>query len=289
MTNIFEPDEANFIDIDGLAIRVVKEGDGAPLTPILLTSPYPETVHAFHAIWPRLRETNRPLIAVDLPGFGRSEGRSSLMSPAAMGNFFPRLMGALGLTRVHAVVPDVGTLAALFAGASHPTLFESIVAGSGGVSMSLLGAPLRQIVESSLADFEKQDGGPQVVATVQAGLRNAAPASAIEDYRRGATGQRWNLAAEFVRAYSRDLPLLGRLLPEINVPVLILSGSNDPFVPPANGTFLAERLPRATAVVIDAGHFVWEDAPEIYAEHVIDWINGSYLETAPRDATPKGT
>jgi pimeloyl-ACP methyl ester carboxylesterase len=59
--------------VDGLAIRLARGGrsDGVPL---LLTSPWPESIYAYRAIWPEI-EALGPLIAVDLPGFGRSQGR----------------------------------------------------------------------------------------------------------------------------------------------------------------------------------------------------------------------
>jgi hypothetical protein len=37
------------------------------------------------------------------------------MSPRAMGDFIPEILAALGLDRVHAIGPDVGTSALLFA------------------------------------------------------------------------------------------------------------------------------------------------------------------------------
>jgi pimeloyl-ACP methyl ester carboxylesterase len=54
------------------------QSDGVP---ILLTSPWPESIYAYRAIWPEI-EALGPLIAVDQPGFGRSEGRVDLMSPS---------------------------------------------------------------------------------------------------------------------------------------------------------------------------------------------------------------
>lgn len=115
MAELFDPHIAGFVDVEGLAINVVRGGQNSGNLPVLLTNPYPESVAAFPAIWPQPRNF-ASLIALDLPGFGRSEGRHDLMSPEAMGSFFPRMMNALGLDRVDAVVPDVGTLAALSAG-----------------------------------------------------------------------------------------------------------------------------------------------------------------------------
>lgn len=257
--------------IDGLSIRYAEDRRTATGTPILLTTPFPESVFAFLPVWDDFAALG-PILAVDLPGFGRSDGREELMSPSAMGAFLLRIMDAFELERVHAVVPDVGTLAALFAASTHPERFASIVAGSGGVDMGLLGEPLAQIAHSSRADFDGVDGGPQVVVLVRQMARGAVPDEVIEDYRLAASGDRWNKAADFVRAYPRDLPRLAELLPDIHVPVLVISGSDDPFVPPSNGEFLERHLPRCEAQVIEAGHFVWEDAPGDYAQLATDWI-----------------
>src|SRR2546428_9723218 len=109
--------------IGGLEIRLARGGrsDGIP---ILLTSPWPESIYAFRGIVPAIKELG-PLILVDLPGFGRSRSRPDVMSPEAMRDFVIELAVHLGVDRMHAVGPDVGTSALLFAAARKPALFES--------------------------------------------------------------------------------------------------------------------------------------------------------------------
>ncbi|PVX28772.1 alpha/beta hydrolase [Sphingomonas pokkalii] len=262
------------VTVNGLRIRIRKGGTCAG-TPLFLTAPYPESVRAFDAIWPAL-EALGPLVAVDLPGFGRSEFDERLMSPSAMGAFLPMLLDELGLDRVHAIVPDIGTLAALFAAARHPERFESIVAGSGGTAMALLGEPLRQIVASSPEDFAGIDGGEQVVELIRTSTRVPIADAVLEDYRQSSSGSRWNEAAAFVRAYAQDLPRLEVLLGSVATPVLVISGSDDPFVPPSNGAFLQKHLPRGVHRIVESGHFVWEDAAERYATLITEWVQGGY-------------
>jgi pimeloyl-ACP methyl ester carboxylesterase len=43
-------------------------------------------------------------------------------------------------------------------------------------------------------------------------------------------------------------------------------------VPTSNVEFLDKRLPNSRVVLIDAGHFVWEEAPAEYASAVLDSI-----------------
>jgi hypothetical protein len=50
----------------------------------------PESLYASEPIWSRLADQAH-LVAIDLPGFGRSEHRDEFMSPRAMGEFIVRV------------------------------------------------------------------------------------------------------------------------------------------------------------------------------------------------------
>jgi pimeloyl-ACP methyl ester carboxylesterase len=63
------------------------------------------------------------------------------------------------------------------------------------------------------------------------------------------------------------------LLPEIAVPVTIVNGRHDRVVPLANAEFLDERLPNSRVVVIEGGHFIWEEAPAEYAAAILEAIS----------------
>src|SRR5215470_4185193 len=95
--------------IDGLSIRFV-ESDPRSADALLL-SPWPESVMAYEPTWARLAEKAH-LVAIDLPGFGRSDRRDTLMSPRAMSEFILRAADAFGLDHAHIVGPDIGTPAA---------------------------------------------------------------------------------------------------------------------------------------------------------------------------------
>ena len=78
------------------------------------------------------------------------------------------------------------------------------------------------------------------------------------------------------RRYPEELPVLAGLLPQITVPVTIINGGHDRVVPLANTEFLDQRLPTSRVVIIDAGHYVWEEEPAKYASAVLDSITGSW-------------
>jgi pimeloyl-ACP methyl ester carboxylesterase len=273
-TNLPEIGHVTTSQVDGLEIRFTRGGqsDGVP---ILLTSPWPESIYAFRAIWPQI-EGLGPLIAVDLPGFGRSEGRANLMSPEAMGDFVTELAQYLGIDRMHAVGPDVGTSALLFATVRSPGLFESLVVGSGATSTELAAGSLKDIIAAPAGAFDNVEGGEVAVQFITQSAAVATPDAVLEDYRLSSAGRRFAEAAEFVRAYPRDLPRLKAFLPEIATPVLVLAGKNDPIVPPANGQLLADHLPHCRNRLLEGGHLIWEDAAETYAASLIEWVSGGY-------------
>jgi pimeloyl-ACP methyl ester carboxylesterase len=76
----------------------------------------------------------------------------------------------------------------------------------------------------------------------------------------------------YVRRYPQELPQLAELLPQITTAVTIINGRTDRVVPLANAEFLRARLPDSRVVVIDAGHFVWEEPPAEYAAAIIESI-----------------
>ena len=74
--------QVGFRTVDRVRVRCA-ESTGTSSPSILLTSPWPESVYAFVPVWPSLANVAR-LVAVDFPGFGRSERRDDRLSPGAM-------------------------------------------------------------------------------------------------------------------------------------------------------------------------------------------------------------
>lgn len=271
--------QMQFRVIDGLTVRFAQSGEHDDHA--LLLSPWPESLLAFEQIWARLAE-HAHLVAIDLPGFGHSQRRDSLLSPRAMGEFLVRAADAFGLEHPHVIGPDVGTAAALFAAALYPGRLRSLVVGSGGAAVPLqLGGMLKDWVEAPDLDRFRRTDPRQLVSGALSGIgRYELPDCVREDYLSSYQGDRFAESMRYVRTYPAELPALGLLLPQVQTPVQIIAGVHDPAVPPVNAEFLHQRLPRSNLATIDAGHFTWEDAADEYAALVTSWWGGGYRATS---------
>ena len=267
--------QAQFRTVAGVRIRYADSG-GSQGSTVLLTSPWPESVYAFAPIWPSLADHAR-LFAIDLPGFGGSERRDELLSPRAMGRFLADLIAEVDMGRPHIVAPDVGTSAALFAAAAHPERIASVTVGTGGAAVPIeLGEPLRSwVLDPDLDKYRTMD--PRAIVNVAIDtIAGGVPDDIRADYLDCYDGDRFVESMRYVRRYPEELPELAKLLPQISTPVTIINGRHDRVVPPANAEFLDERLPNSRVVLIEGGHFIWEEAPTEYAAIILDSISGHW-------------
>jgi pimeloyl-ACP methyl ester carboxylesterase len=265
--------EPRFQTVAGVRIRYADTGVRRDLT-LLLTSPWPESVYAFAPMWTTLAERAR-LFAIDLPGFGASDRRDDLLAPRAMGGFLTELIAEAELDRPHIVAPDVGTSAALFAAAAHPERIASVIVGTGGAAVPLeLGEPLKSwVLDPDLETYRRMD--PRAIVNVAIDtIAGGVPDDIRADYLECYDGDRFVESMRYARRYPEELPELAELLAHISTPVTIINGRHDRVVPVANAEFLDDRLPNSRGVLIDAGHFVWEEAPAEYAAIILESIEG---------------
>jgi pimeloyl-ACP methyl ester carboxylesterase len=180
-----------FLLLDGLRIRYARSFRAGADT-VLLFSPWPESLFAFWPMWPELSQ-QFSLIAVDLPGFGQSQGRPDLMSPRAMGEFVTRLAAELVPGPVHAVGPDVGTGALLSAAAAHPGAFKSLVVGAGAATYPLrVDGVLKDLIDAPSLDALRQINPADVVHRVAGAIRDyAMPDFVLDDYLASYAGSRY--------------------------------------------------------------------------------------------------
>jgi pimeloyl-ACP methyl ester carboxylesterase len=264
--------------VDGVDVRMARH-DGDLEATLILTCPWPESLYAFESTWSALSEQAN-LIAVDLPGYGGSARRAELLTPQTMGAFLVRLMDQWEIESPHVFAPDVGTSAALFAAGRNPGRMRSLIVGSGAVAVPLqIAGALKDLVEApDLGPIAALDPREVVAGSLELIERYELSPAAREDYLSSYQGDRFAESCRYVRSYGTELPILGELLPEIQTPTLVLQGDHDPYVPPANGAYLHERLPNSKLHAFDAGHFFWEDSGDEFAALASAWVEGQYRD-----------
>jgi len=267
-----QPFDIAWRTIDGLKIRYAANGKGPEK--VVLFSPWPESIFAFAPVWGGLTKKFE-VLAIDLPGFGRSEARDHLFAPQAMGEFITKAIDAFGLAPVHGVGLDVGSPSLLFAALTRPELFRSLIVGAGASTFPLA-------VEGALKSMIDVEVLPplnavEVVGRFLGSIRGyAVPPFVRDDYLMSYEGDRLTRSAALVRAYPKDLAALAPRLASIEVPVAIVVGRNDPYGLARDAALLRDRLPHARLDVLEAGHCVWEERAPEFESIVTQWLNGGF-------------
>jgi pimeloyl-ACP methyl ester carboxylesterase len=261
---------------DGLRVRFADTRADSDTT-MLLLAPWPESLWAFRRIWERLSTSGR-VVAIDLPGFGHSDGRPDVIAPDACAAFLAGLIDEWGLGAPHIVGPDVGTAAALFLAARTPERVTSLIVGGGAVRFPIdAGGALKDIIEAPSLDLIGQaDARTNISAAVESGAAADSEPDVHEDYVSAYDLGRFAESARFVRHYPEQNQVLAGLLPTISTPTQIIAGRSDSLVPWSNNEYLDEFLPHSEIHALDADHYAWEQAPEEYGRLIVDWVGGAY-------------
>ena len=244
---------------------------------MVLLSPFPESILSFTGCWEALTEKCR-VIAIDLPGFGASEGDRKDMSPNAQGAHLAAIFDELDLQNIHLVAPDVGMGAALAYVLNHKHRAKSLAVGHGP------GAPgpfKLAFMISMLARFGFMrfttgllGAGPLIAFSSKLGsIRHRANARQIDDYKRAYSGRAGEVVYWFKDFRAKAAALAGRVK-EIDIPTLVFWGELDVMFDPSNAEHLNNALPNGKLQILpEAGHLAWADQPVLFADMIIDWVD----------------
>ena len=263
------------LTIAGRKIRLAEAGPAdAPL--VVLLSPFPESILSYTGCWEALTEKCR-VIAIDLPGFGASEGDRKDMSPSAQGAHLATIFDELELQEIHLIAPDVGMAAALDYVLNHNHRLVSLAVGHG------IGAPgpfkiafmTNMLAKLGFMRFTTGllGAGPLIAFTSKIGaIRNKANPKQMDDYKRSYSGRAREVVHWFKNFRSRAKELSDRVN-QIELPTLIFWGELDVLFDPSNAEHLHAAMPQSKLEILpEAGHTSWADKPEMLADMVIDWV-----------------
>lgn len=253
---------------------------------LLLTNAWPQTIRCWDRQWDALAAAY-DLTAVDLPGFGISDGSDAVMRPSAQADVVGAVIDELGLDRPTWIAPDVGVPIALSLAARRPELLSGLVLFDGPSEFPPeISWEGRLLVRSALARrIIGWFGIPFTLETLRRGYRHGRRPSrkAIVEYLRAfGRPSRFTRTLRFVASYPDELPRVEALRADVHIPVLVTWGDHDVFVLPGNGPRLANALPNATwEPLTGAGHYSHEDAGDAFLGLFERWMATRRATAAP--------
>jgi haloalkane dehalogenase len=260
----------------GIAYREALPDEPSGADPVLLLHGFPESSYMWRHMLPAVTAAGRRAIAPDLPGYGDSP-------PDPPGTWerhveaVQRFRVSLGLDRAVLVLHDWGGLIGLRWACDNPGVASAIVVSGAGFfpegRWHGMATMLRTEGEGErLVSGLDRAGMTRMLRAVGHGFGD----QAIDEYFKAFTtaeGRRGILELYRSGDFAHKLePYRGRLA-ELDVPMLALWGENDVFAPPTSAYRLQNEVPDTAVVVIeDAGHFVFEDAPERCSHEVVAFL-----------------
>jgi pimeloyl-ACP methyl ester carboxylesterase len=205
-------------------------------------------------------------VAIDLPGHGQSDGpaRSSVEEIAS------EVMRGIELIAVPPVIPvglSMGGAVTQQLLLSYPGRFPAAVLVSTGAKLGVL--PLIfDTIKTNYPAFvtlmEKFSASPK---TDRERIRPALEDTAQQDPQ--------STESDFRACDKFDVR---RRLPEIKIPVLVISAEEDKLTPPPYAEFLAKNLPNSRRVhILDSGHLAPVEKPEAVNPAIIAFLDSLEL------------
>lgn len=274
---------------NGVRIFSVEAGKG-PL--VLMLHGFPESHYSWRHQMEPLAAAGFRALAIDLPGYGRSDKPDVTYDSRWVGATIADLIRSLGHDRAAIAGHDWGGLIAWPFARMYPELVATVIGlnvpdlprydmpptalfkalGSNTVQY-ILDFQDRRIEDRIYFDLEGFIElflrGPATVRkevfddeTFSAYVEPFRPFGALtpplEYYRN--MDRNWELAAEFDDR-------------KIEVPCLMISAEGDLVLPPSLADGMEERVPNLTKVVIqDCGHWTQQEQPEVTTRHILDHL-----------------
>jgi pimeloyl-ACP methyl ester carboxylesterase len=250
----------HFTDVDGLRVQFRMHGkaDGEPL---LLLHGWGGSSLSFMGAASLLEERYRTL-APDLPGFGFSEAPPEAWGSTEYAHAIAGLPRAAGCDAVDVVGHSFGGKVALALAVEYPDLVRRLVI----VASPILQLPPEPGVRRASLRFSMLRGASKLLPPLRDRMldwgRNRFGSA---DYKSAGV-----LRPTLVRVVNEDWrPALAA----INIPVLLIWGTDDTEVPLRVAEEALAELPDAKLVTLEgAGHFPFLDQPEPFAEAVTSFL-----------------
>jgi pimeloyl-ACP methyl ester carboxylesterase len=283
-----------FVATNGIRMFAVEAGRG-PL--VLLLHGWPEFWWSWRDQIPALAAAGYRVVAVDLPGFGRSDKPDVAYDEEWLNRCIAGLVPGLGARRAVLIGHDWGGALAWPFARRYPDLLAG-VAGVNTPDLERLPLSPIEVMRMLPPDTPNymvymQDRGPAewfFTADVRGWLEFSFLGPAT--YRKAAftpevidryASQFQTIGSigptlEYYRNLHRNWELAASLPSQIDLPALLVVAQNDPILPPTLSIGMEARVPNLRrARIRQCGHWTQQEQPQRLNTALIDW-----LATLPR-------
>jgi len=252
---------------DGARIYYEVHGDGEP---IVLIMGLGSNIYGWARTIPWLVDQGRwQVVALDNRGVGRSDVPEGGYTIEQMADDVAAVLDAAGVDSAHVVGASLGGMVAQRFAVRHRERVRSLVL----LCTSPGGPNAERASEEVLSSLVSRADDPANAYRANAWFlysertRTEHPDRIEEDI-----GNRLKIPTtpqgylgQFMAAVSHDV---WDELPTISAPTLVVHGCHDLLIPPGNGRRIADRIPGATYVEVQAGHMMQADALDEVREAV---------------------
>jgi pimeloyl-ACP methyl ester carboxylesterase len=225
-----------------------------------------------HTVWPLpmryFARHGRNVLAVDLPGHGRSEG-PALETIEAMGDWLVAVLDAAGLAQSAFVGHSMGSLVTLAGAGRHPARARALVLIGSSAPMPVH----ERLLSAAHANAHGAIDMLNIWGHSLAGQIGGVGAPGL--WKTGSALRLWEQAAPGV-IYA-DLKACNDYkegpahAAHIRCPTLVIIGDRDIMTPPSAGRKLASAIVGSRTVVIrDSGHALLEEQPNAVLDALIE-------------------
>ena len=265
---------SRFIEAGGQRFHVQVMGRGPVL---LLVHGIGAATHTWHELAPRLA-SQFTIIAPDLPGHGFTTApRTDHLSLDGIAIALAALLEALRMSPAVGVGHGAGAAILMRMALAEDSSLRALVAINASLTpprsqlWTLLAPAARVGVRSPhMAELGRELASGTLDSTLLSTTGSTLSKEQSALYGVFLRSQR-HMGAVMTVFEHWDAPRLQRDLDRLTIPVTLIVGLNDSWVPPRDADRIAMRLADARiAEVSDAGHFAHEDAPDQVANIVVE-------------------
>jgi pimeloyl-ACP methyl ester carboxylesterase len=202
------------------------------------------------------------IVAVDLPGHGRSEGPGE-REVSAYAEWMKKTVDGLGLAKPVMIGHSLGAAIALSFAIRYPDQAAAVVPVGGGAKMP---------VSPMILDGLKQDPAAVIGLAAKFAVAKANREKFAELLQESfARVSSEILYGDFLACSGLDIT---ETVGGIRIPVTVLCGAEDKMTPPPLSQFIRDRVPGARLILIEgAGHFVMLENPEAFNAALTEFVN----------------